>query len=527
VAGLALVAFTLVLTVFSIMEPLRKQGLATGQVFALFTLTVPVMLSFTLPVATLFAATIVYGRFSQDNELLASNASGISTISLLKPVLVMGGIVTAFSLILSNFVAPQLASLGEKAIKANVSGIIYHQLQSQNYVKFKNYLLHADHVNSDTDMLRGVVAIDTKRPGDVRVVAASTAWVKFKTNKENETYASISLMNPAGGQTGRWEISKMGSTTIESPPMPSLSEEKAAFYDWGRLLRTLREPSRHAEIHRELIRIKRDLSHDILIKDVAAAINSGREYAKLQRGNQKFIIKAAAAEVGFDGSVILRSSQLDTGELQGVEVTILEKGKESLRILAKSGTVRGAWSRLAEISYASILLEGEVEVHNIMDGLSDGDPQRPGEWQRGEIPFPASVAAKTHEIDLDEIYDRGPDTENPNILQKIKDLKEHRISKIVGEILAEIHLRLAYSLSCFLLVAMGSALGVIFRGGQFISAFAISVVPAAIVIILMIMGKQMIVNPDVPIVAGLAAIWGGIIALIIANGFIYAHLMRK
>ena len=134
--------------------------------------------------------------------------------------------------------------------------------------------------------------------------------------------------------------------------------------------------------------------------------------------------------------------------------------------------------------------------------------------------IPAKVPTSTRN-DGDEY------TNNPNTKKKISDLKEHRINKITGEILAEIHLRLAYSISCFLLVAMGAALGLIFRGGQFISAFAISVVPAAAVIVMMIMGKQMIINPEVSVGLGLIAIWGGILALMVANGFVYAHLMRR
>jgi len=94
VTGMALVAFTLLMTVLAIMEPLRKQGLATSEVASLFIYTLPVMLSLTLPFAALFAATIVYGRFAQDREMLACNASGISKVVLLKPAIVLGIIVT-------------------------------------------------------------------------------------------------------------------------------------------------------------------------------------------------------------------------------------------------------------------------------------------------------------------------------------------------------------------------------------------------------------------------------------------------
>ena len=119
---LALVAFTLVLTVIGIIEPLRKQqGLGAEQVLALFGYLLPAMLSLTLPVGAMFAATVVYGRFAQDNEHLACRASGISTMNLLRPALVLGLIVTACSLILSNFVAPHMVA-GTKIIEKNEKG---------------------------------------------------------------------------------------------------------------------------------------------------------------------------------------------------------------------------------------------------------------------------------------------------------------------------------------------------------------------------------------------------------------------
>jgi len=89
------------------------------------------------------------------------------------------------------------------------------------------------------------------------------------------------------------------------------------------------------------------------------------------------------------------------------------------------------------------------------------------------------------------------------------------------------HSRIAYSLSCFLLVAMGAALGLIFRGGYFISAFALAAMPGALVIIMLLVGKQMIRNPDLPVNLGLAAIWSGIAAMLIANICVFVHISRR
>jgi len=47
------------------------------------------------------------------------------------------------------------------------------------------------------------------------------------------------------------------------------------------------------------------------------------------------------------------------------------------------------------------------------------------------------------------------------------------------------------------------------------------------VIVMIIMGKELLGNPGVSMVAGLVAIWSGIVLLIGANVGVYAHLLRR
>jgi len=42
-----------------------------------------------------------------------------------------------------------------------------------------------------------------------------------------------------------------------------------------------------------------------------------------------------------------------------------------------------------------------------------------------------------------------------------------------------------------------------------------------------VMGYEMVRNPDVPTVAGLSCIWGGIAMILTANAAIYLYLSRK
>jgi hypothetical protein len=77
------------------------------------------------------------------------------------------------------------------------------------------------------------------------------------------------------------------------------------------------------------------------------------------------------------------------------------------------------------------------------------------------------------------------------------------------------------------MVMLGAALGLLFRGGEALVAFAISAGPASAVIVMMLMGKQLISNPGVPETYGIIVIWGGITAMVGATGYIYAVTMRR
>ena len=217
---LALVAFTLVLTVIAIIEPLRKQqGLAAEQVLALFGYLLPVMLAITLPVGAMFAATVVYGRFSQDNEFLACRASGISTFNLLRPAMVLGLIVMGCSVLLSNFVAPHMVT-GKKLTEENARGVAYRQLRSRSYLRVGARLVHADYVDEQHDILHGFVLADVKDENHIKVFAASEAMVNLSQAGDDlfiRWYGTNPVVFRTGSQIEMNEEAQPGSISLLNP----------------------------------------------------------------------------------------------------------------------------------------------------------------------------------------------------------------------------------------------------------------------------------------------------------------------
>ena len=77
---LTTLALTLIMSLGSIFRPVQEYGIGPRQVLHLLSYFIPITLTFVLPIAALFATTLVYGRFSSDNEFDACRASGVSVV---------------------------------------------------------------------------------------------------------------------------------------------------------------------------------------------------------------------------------------------------------------------------------------------------------------------------------------------------------------------------------------------------------------------------------------------------------------
>jgi len=561
VTVLALVAFTLVLTVFAIVEPLREQGLAGEQVLALFGYTLPVMLSLTLPIGALFAATIVYGRFSQDNELLACRASGISTLSLLKPALILALIVTVVSLLLSNFVAPGMAERAGRAVKANIRGIAYNQLRSRKYIEGElggneEAVIHADHVDMDKDILYGVVAVHVRKTTGLPLIAASQSTEIRFIEREDESYVAFDALYVSGGGFGGLSSGTERRQPFPPIKIPNPAKEKPSWYPWGKLVGIIRDPQRDPETTRRLARIRREIAQDLFSREVTRAINrgSGGGSIRLTSGERSYMIRAGSAELGEKGKITLSSqgdvavwvvswAQEVASPAAGMSFPsaspdapappasaaewLISIGLPTI-IVAERGEISTDYDRLSEKSVVNIELGGGPEPSKGVFVMIPGrGGQRRMEWVT-RIGLPARIDRQVRHVNLENVREEAIRLgSGAEVLSLIKGLEYSYIPSLMGKLIGEMHGRIAYGVSCFALVALGAALGLIFRGGQLISAFATSTLPAAAVIVMVLMGKELAHNSQVPLVAGLSVIWGGVAGLAAVCVVVYMNLCRK
>jgi lipopolysaccharide export system permease protein len=87
-------------------ELIIAKGIPLAVATKLFLYLIPFLFSFILPVSTLAGVLLSIGRLSSDNELIAIRSSGVSLFKVLLPILIIGLILSLFSVILNNRIIP-------------------------------------------------------------------------------------------------------------------------------------------------------------------------------------------------------------------------------------------------------------------------------------------------------------------------------------------------------------------------------------------------------------------------------------
>ena len=93
-------------TLFDLVRKITDSNLPIGTAMQVLLLQLPQFISYALPMSTLLAAIMAYGRLSSDSELIALRSCGVSVYRLVVPALVLSLMVTAMSFLFNEFVVP-------------------------------------------------------------------------------------------------------------------------------------------------------------------------------------------------------------------------------------------------------------------------------------------------------------------------------------------------------------------------------------------------------------------------------------
>jgi lipopolysaccharide export system permease protein len=152
------------------------KGLPTLVIAEFFGLSVPLTVALTLPMAVLVATLYAFSRLAAENEITALKASGVSLVSVLKPVLWAALGVTVVMILFNDQVLPRsnhrLATLQRDiAQKKPTFGL---REQVINEVSPGKFYLRAGHLDEASSMMREVTIYDMSDPTRRRTIFADS-----------------------------------------------------------------------------------------------------------------------------------------------------------------------------------------------------------------------------------------------------------------------------------------------------------------------------------------------------------------
>jgi len=195
-----LVAFSFFFAIFFVnqllllAEEILSKDVALNDVFLLIVYSLPAIVSFTFPFASLVGGLMAVSRISSDNELLALRASGIPYRKIIYPFLLVGLLFSLVSFIMGDYFLPRgtisFGRLYRKILYSNPA----LELEPYSVKKYQDATIVTGEVIEG--IIYDLMIIDTTDDGKERVITADTA--QLQENIEQRGIVSLGLSGVFG-----------------------------------------------------------------------------------------------------------------------------------------------------------------------------------------------------------------------------------------------------------------------------------------------------------------------------------------
>jgi len=494
---LAAVALTLMLSIGMILRPVQEYGVGPKQVIHLIGYFLPITLTFILPLSALFAASLVYGRFAADNELTACKASG--------------------------HVMPVFVKRAVKSTQADAKQILFRNIQRRGYFKMppdEKFLIYADIADSKTDTLSGVIIIERKGSSVASIITADGAKIHFVVHDNfNEVQIKAYNVYQMGSE-------KEGGFYFGSIPITrefgSLIDDDIKFKKLGEI----KEIQKDMMLFRPIEKLAKETYSQFVTELLAQDIYN--EFEK--DANNPYILRGEPNNASFTADLC------SVTEENAVELS----GNVRVR---EFDAVSGNTYRTFTCSKALLKIEGnelaptlKLDLNNPQYKLSNGII---GLSQRHIIRGLFVPEAVDKQLTTEDIIKAISPATTAKALTKpssrLRSLQARLLRRILKTqigITAETNARLVFGIGCVPLIMIGIAFGIIKKDGHLLSAFGISAMTAAVLIVCIMMGKNITKNigsgNDLSnINLGVMIMWSGVVFLVATGAFIYRKLLKN
>jgi lipopolysaccharide export LptBFGC system permease protein LptF len=516
---LAAFALTLMMSLGSILRPVQEYGVGPRQVVHLMGYFLPIMLTFVLPMAALFAASLVYGRFAADNELDACRASGISMLTLISPGFALAIIVAIANLVLSFYVMPVFVMRAEKSLKADAKQMLFRNIQRRGYCGLppdEHYKIYADQVIPQNDALKGVIVVELENYKIGKIITAESAKVHFNPHDRfSEVQITAHNTYQMGSETEGGFFTEWISLTTE---FGSMLGDDIKFKKIDEMKKIRIDPMRFYPITKLAAQTYAQFTTEMLAENITEKISRGSgSFYKLHSGSEFVEFTASRCAAREEKQIEL------SGQVEAI-VSDVSGQRPSLILRAERALLHLEGDEMAPTLTMEIYSPAWKQ-----SGGSEGLAQR--HVIRGLI-LPQALTNKFQNTDVLEIMKpnsmslllkNGPSLQLKGFQKRLFD----KVTRTMAEINSEINSRLVFGTGCIIVIMIGIALGIIKKGGHLLGAFGASSVPAAVLIVCIMMGKNVATNPGAKACSGIMLMWSSLVILFLSAMLMYRRLLKN
>jgi lipopolysaccharide export LptBFGC system permease protein LptF len=515
---LSTVAMSLILSLGFLLKPIQNYGVSPTQIFHLLGYLLPITLTFVLPMGALFAASMVYGRFAADRELDACRASGISLWTLVCPALCLAILVAMANLMLSFHVAPSFVHRSEKSVKANAEQILFRNLQRKGFYTLpkSTYKIYAEKADPQRKLLEGVIIVDAKNENVQRMITAGSAKVDI------QAYADYNQATITALDTYRVDdlAPVYLKESVISSPFEALLSDSIKFQKLDRLKSIRADKMKFSPVRQLALQAYAQLTIEAVGEYFNDAIRTSDKPIQLDdvEGIRTYLIRAG-------GCRVVETKDYTLEFLPPIQLTEMDKIRNE--VICKYESQQGICRLPDDAIGAKLEIDLESPAWDRREGIHGVALRK----FINNVLVPEPVRNKLADKPvLQTLQQVGKDLtllSRPSAkLMSSRESLMNKLASVNNEIDAELHSRLVLGLGCVSLILTGTALGIYLRGGHLLSAFGASAIPAGVLIVFIMAGKQITKNPSTSAAMGVAVMWIGFVVLAALTLILYRRLLK-
>jgi lipopolysaccharide export system permease protein len=238
VFALSLIGITGILVLAGIVAEASQQGLGPAQVLAIIPLLIPSTLPYTIPATTLFASCVVYGRLAADNEILAIKAAGINILKVVRPVALLGLLMSGVTMAMYYAFIPTTHHVLRSMVIQDVEECLYAYLKKDGQIKQPGltYYIWVQRVQGRR-LLGAVFKQCAKKGGYDLVALAKEAELRYDPNRREVLVhmRSVDVYKEQEGSPARVHFDNR-VWPVELPPFDKARKRRPREMTWQEVL---------------------------------------------------------------------------------------------------------------------------------------------------------------------------------------------------------------------------------------------------------------------------------------------------